>query len=152
MSVKFDTDDIGVFLRDAKIASATATEWVVVHSYLVDEEAGRASVSPPMLALKWDMAAVIFNSLLEEGMRNTAIRHRDAWLAVLNNEDDVFRVGIFSKKGPDEYPEEVLMCLDRRSLTEEMYYDMYLKEGPGETIVQDVPIFAKDAPAKPQLH
>ncbi|EIW6162783.1 hypothetical protein MF451_003780 [Salmonella enterica subsp. enterica serovar Saintpaul] len=152
MTVKFDIDDIGTFARESKIAASDAKEWVVVHSFLVDEEKGRASVSPPMLALKWEMAQVIFNSLLEQGMRNTAMERHDAYLAVLNDENDVFRLGIFPEKRTDVFPLEVLMLLDRRSLTDEMYYDMYLKEGPGETAVFDVQINPDHAPKGPVLH
>ncbi|ENE5752126.1 hypothetical protein ACFLMW_003806 [Salmonella enterica] len=152
MTVKFDIDDIGVFIRDSALAGSDATEWVIIHSFLIDEDKGRASVSPPMLAMKWNMGTVIFNSLLEEAMRNTAINYRDAYLAVLDNEKDVFRLGIFPEKRTDIYPLEVIAMMDRRMLTDDMYFDLYLKEGPGETQVFEMPINPQQAPKGPVLH
>ncbi|ECN9265181.1 TPA: hypothetical protein ACODIZ_003623 [Salmonella enterica subsp. enterica serovar Newport] len=152
MTVKFDVDDLGSFVRESKIAASGCSEWVIVHSFLIDEDKGRASVSPPMLALKWEMAQVIFNSLLEEGMRNVAVHFSDAYLAVMDNHDDMFRLGIFPEMSTEVYPLEVLMLLDRRSLSDEMYYDLYLKEGPGETKVYEVPIDPNTAPKPTTLH
>ncbi|EON2339005.1 hypothetical protein ACLLKL_001975 [Escherichia coli] len=152
MTVKFDIDDIGTFIRDSVLAGSDATEWVIIHSFLIDDEAGRASVSPPMLAMKWNMGTVIFNSLLEQGMRNVAMTHTDAYLAIMNNEKDVFRLGIYTEKRTDIYPVEVLAMIDRRSLTDEMYHDLYLKEGPGETQVYEIPINPAQAEKEPVLH
>ncbi|EGD6457271.1 hypothetical protein IAJ44_004332 [Salmonella enterica] len=140
-------------LVESELAKSDASEWVIIHSFLVDKEERRCCVSPPMLALKWQIAETVFNSLLKEGLMNVARQAEGhAWLARLNNEKDVFRVGIFKEHDPEGVPEEVLMLMDRRSLTDEIYHDLYVKDTTGEVSVVEVPLHAPKVPPKPVYH
>ena len=150
---QFMPDQSPDVIKGCELSKSDATEWVVIHSFLVSEDEKRCCVSPPMLALKWEMAQVVFNSLLREGLMNTAQRgDGNAYLCRLNNEKDVFRVGIYNECDPEAVPEEVLMVMDRRSLTDEIYHELYIKDGIGETAVMDVQIVPPVEPAKPVLH
>lgn len=151
MSVKFSIEDVSCFARECNLAKVPADEWVVIHSYLIDEANGRASLSPPMLAMKWDLAEVIFTSLLEEGMKHTAMEYTDAYLVALENNDKMYRVGIFPEKRIDMLPLEVITIMLRSTLTDEMYYDMYVKDGFGDTTVSEVAIRENTPPPK-QVH
>ncbi|EBA6160823.1 hypothetical protein BIW22_24865 [Salmonella enterica] len=144
--LKRNPDQVGLFAQESKLATSDATEWVVIHSYIPDNETERCCVSPPMLALKWEMAQVVFNSLLEESVMNTARKHGDAFICQFNDDPDVLRLGVFKEYGHHVQPEEVMMLMDRRALTDELYFEMYLKDGPGDTVVMEMPVRPEAAP------
>ena len=150
---KFTPEDAGEFLKSSALSQSDAKEWVVIHSFLVSEEEKRCCVSPPMLAMKWEMAETVFNSLLEEGLMNVARNNEgDAYMCRMTDEVDAYRVGIFSRYGTEEVPKEVLAIMDRRALTDELYYELYLRDGVGETTVHEMTIVPPAAPTKPVLH
>ncbi|EAM1616291.1 hypothetical protein EU642_21890 [Salmonella enterica] len=150
---KFTPEDAGEFLKSSELSQSDAKEWVVIHSFLVDEDERRCCVSPPMLAMKWEMAETVFNSLLEEGLMNVARNNEgDAYMCRMTDEKDAYRIGIFSRYGTEEVPKEVLALLDRRALTDELYYELYLRDGVGETTVHEMTIVPPAAPTKPVLH
>ncbi|EDY2030005.1 hypothetical protein GTB64_004447 [Salmonella enterica] len=148
------TDQVPEITAESKLAShaAEGKEWLIIHSYLTDPVNKRCCISPPMLAMRWDMAQVVFNSLLEDAVVSTGQKHGSAYLCKLNDEDDVFRVGIFKEYGENMLPEEVLMLMTREAMTDELYFGMYLKDGPGETVISDMVIHAPMKNKKTVLH
>ncbi|EJG5415741.1 hypothetical protein NAD41_002380 [Salmonella enterica] len=136
------TDQVDEITRESRVAakSQDTKEWLIIHSFTTDPDDQRCCVSPPMLAMKWEMAQVVFNSLLQEAVINTARQHGDAFLCKMNDEDDLFRVGIFKEYGTEVVPEEVLMLMDRSAMTDELYYEMYMREGPGEPVTREMTI------------
>ncbi|EAB4417321.1 hypothetical protein D7B12_17985 [Salmonella enterica] len=130
------------FARDSALAKSDATEWLVFHSYLIDAETGRCGISPPMLALTWDVAVVVFNSLLEESLSKMSREHNRAYFARLTNDPDELRVGVFPEmltpEGGGTFPLEAMMIMDRRKLTMDLYNEFYAHHVTGDMSVLEI--------------
>ncbi|ENQ1546089.1 hypothetical protein ACEOHC_003901 [Salmonella enterica] len=151
------------FAETSELSRSDATEWLIFHSYLIDEKTGRCGISPPMLALTWDMALTVFNALMKESLAKMAETYDRAYFARLENSPEQLRVGVFAKMG-EGYPVEGMMLMDRRNLTMDLYNEFYVNGSTGETTVVAMPdptctcpkctakAEAKAAAAKPILH
>lgn len=144
-----NSNEFELMAKTSQLADSDAKEWLVLHSYLTDKETGKCAISPPMLALTWDMAVTVFDSLIEAALGNMGRKQGEAFLARLEDTEASLRVGIFAEMSEKAYPEEVFMLLDRRAMTMELYTDMYLKGTTGGTFVAEIPIRSGNSP---QLH
>ncbi|EPT1451898.1 hypothetical protein ACVOZ6_003486 [Escherichia coli] len=125
------------FVETCELRKSDATEWLVFHSYLIDDNSGRCGISPPMLALTWDMAKVVFNSLLEEALENMSRNYDRAFFARMENSPEQLRVGVFPKMG-EGFPIEAIMLMDRRCLTMELYDKFYVQHNTGEMVTKEM--------------
>ncbi|EIP9221060.1 hypothetical protein LT875_002507 [Salmonella enterica] len=125
------------FAETSELAKSDATEWLIFHTYLIDPETGRCGISPPMLALTWDMALTVFNALMNESLANMSERYDRAYFARIENSPEQLRVGVFAKMG-EGYPVEGMMLMDRRHLTLELYKQFYEHDATGETTVVEM--------------
>ncbi|EDL8063714.1 hypothetical protein CTA21_16305 [Salmonella enterica] len=146
------------FARSSELAQTDAAEWLVFHSFLIDEESGRCGISPPMLAMTWDMAQTVFNSMLQESLAKMSEQYDQAWFARMVNTPQELHVGVFPKQG-EGYPLEVMMLMDRRHMTMERYKEFYEKHATGETTVMEMRdpshprnLPEQNAPAKRTVH
>lgn len=132
-------DQAATFAEFANVGKGNATEWVVIHMQLIDEETGRCAVSPPMCAMTWEMGKTIFNSLIEAALISLRTRQH-IWLAKLEDSPAALRVGFFPEKRADVVPVELVVLMDKRELTAELYEEMYLKDANCKTFVRELPL------------
>ncbi|EMD0638828.1 hypothetical protein VPZ60_004244 [Salmonella enterica] len=123
-----------------QLSKGDAVEWVVMHSQLIDPEEHRCAVSPPMLALNWDVARTVFNSLLEAALVQLQQNQDEAWLAKMMDTHSRLQLGLFHEYGPGAIPQELFILMDRRELTAEMYDDLYISGRTGTVEVRELPM------------
>ncbi|ECZ5235302.1 hypothetical protein AH156_20120 [Salmonella enterica subsp. enterica serovar Enteritidis] len=137
-------------LDQSKLAQTDATEWVIIHSQLLDKETGRCAMSPPMLSMHWDVAKTVYQSLIEAALDARSRTQDECWLALLQDETEVMRAGIFDELGHDVVPQEVFTIMDKRMMTHQLYNDMYVKSATGQREVREMPF--PEPPQKRQFH
>ena len=108
-----------MFAENALVGTTDAVEWVIVHSY-------PESLSPPMLAMNWDQAQLLFNSMLDASLSALEQVRERAAVVCLENDKERLRLGIFTKFGKSAVPNQMILLMDRRSLTQELYENWYL--------------------------
>lgn len=149
-------EELATFIATSQLKDSDATEWVIFHSYLVDPETGRCAISPPMLALNFDIAQTVFNSLLENGLEAMRQQFDQAYFARMVDDNDEMRVGIFAEMGEKQYPQEIMIIMDRRKMTYELYDQLYIHSATGKTTVSEITIREKEPstfpPEKPVIH
>ncbi|ELK5289361.1 hypothetical protein Q6670_004028 [Salmonella enterica] len=126
--------------KQCLLTKGDAVEWVVMHSQLVDSEESRCAVSPPMLALDWEVARTVFNSLLEASLEHMRNMYSEAWLAKLVDDSERLQLGLFTEYGPQAVPQELFILMDRKALTPEMYDDLYISGRTGKVEVRELPL------------
>ncbi|EHQ9605739.1 hypothetical protein KS527_004496 [Salmonella enterica] len=135
---------------ECTLGHADATEWVVIHSQLLDEESGRCAMSPPMLAMDWGVAKTVLNSLIEAAITSRSSVQDQCWLARLEDEPDSLRIGIFDDFGERVPATEIFLLMDKRKLTQKVYHEMYVKSATGTREVREMPF--PEPPKKPMMH
>lgn len=149
-------EELANFIATSQLKESDATEWLIFHSYLVDHKTGRCAISPPMLALNFDVAQTVYNSLLENGLESMRQQYDQAYFARMVDNSDEMRVGIFAELNEKQYPLEVMIIMDRRKMTYEMYDQLYIHSTTGKTTVSEFAIREKEPstfpPEKPILH
>lgn len=143
-------DQARLMVEEAALSHSDATEWVIIHSQLLDEDTGRCAMSPPMLSMDWDVAKTVFNSLIEAALGARSSVQDQCWLARLEDEETHLRVGVFDEFGPGVPPSEMFLIMDKRRMTQKLYHDMYVRSATGFSEVREMPF--PDAPKKPVMH
>lgn len=144
--------EMATFATTSKLAQSDTQEWLIFHSFLSDEDSGKCAISPPMLALTWEMAQTVFNSLLEAALENMSQQYDRAYFARIEDSGTELRVGVFDQLNEQAYPKEVISLMDRRALSMELYRKYYYEHATGITTVSELPMPTRAQAAKTVIH